>query len=77
MSSLAKNFPTPLRWLAFAATLGLALLLAPAQTVQLTVQPGDPKLLISKDIQGQFAEHLGRCIYGGFWVCPGLSVLQG
>jgi len=82
MSSLVKNFPTPpfrrlfapWRRLALAATLGLAPLLAPAQTVQLTVQPGDPKLLISKDIQGQFAEHLGRCIYGGFWVDPGLSV---
>ena len=74
MLSLVKNFPTPLRRLALGATLGLAPLLAPAQTVQLTVQPGDPKLLISKDIQGQFAEHLGRCIYGGFWVDPGLNV---
>lgn len=45
-----------------------------AQTVQLTVQPGNPKLLISKHIQGQFAEHLGRCIYGGFWVDPSLNV---
>jgi hypothetical protein len=23
---------------------------------------------ISKNIYGHFAEHLGRCIYGGFWV---------
>ncbi|RZK28093.1 MAG: hypothetical protein EOO57_21655, partial [Hymenobacter sp.] len=58
------------------AALGLAapLAAAQAQTVQMTVQPGDPKLLVSKHIQGQFAEHLGRCIYGGFWVEPGLNV---
>ncbi len=23
---------------------------------------------INRDIYGHFAEHLGRCIYGGFWV---------
>ena len=26
------------------------------------------KSQISKDIYGHFSEHLGRCIYGGFWV---------
>lgn len=26
------------------------------------------KSKISKDIYGHFSEHLGRCIYGGFWV---------
>ena len=25
---------------------------------------------ISKHIYGHFAEHLGRCIYDGFWVGP-------
>jgi alpha-N-arabinofuranosidase len=30
-----------------------------------TTQPGPT---ISKDIYGHFAEHLGHCIYGGFWV---------
>jgi alpha-L-arabinofuranosidase len=44
------------------------------QPVQMTVQPGDPKLLISKHIQGHFAEHLGRCIYDGFWVDEKLNV---
>ena len=59
------------------AVLGLALAQgAAAQIVQLSVQPGDGKLLISKDIQEQFAEHLGRCIYGGFWAEPGLNVPQ-
>ena len=23
---------------------------------------------ISRHVYGHFAEHLGRCIYGGFWV---------
>ena len=26
------------------------------------------KSQISRHIYGHFAEHLGRCIYGGFWV---------
>ncbi|MBQ6567151.1 MAG: alpha-N-arabinofuranosidase [Treponema sp.] len=28
----------------------------------------DKKQTISPDIYGHFSEHLGRCIYGGFWV---------
>ena len=60
--------------LAFAlagASIQPALAQAP---VPVTAQAGDPKVVISKDIYGQFAEHLGRCIYGGFWVEPGLNV---
>ncbi|MFD1469328.1 alpha-N-arabinofuranosidase [Hymenobacter caeli] len=45
-------------------------------TVPITMRADGPKTLISKDIYGQFAEHLGRCIYGGFWAEPGLSVPQ-
>jgi len=30
--------------------------------------PDQAKLKINKDIYGHFAEHLGACIYGGFWV---------
>ena len=38
-----------------------------AQTeIRLTTEPSDIK--ISKHIYGHFAEHLGRCIYGGFYV---------
>lgn len=25
---------------------------------------------ISRDMYGQFAEHLGRCVYDGLWVGP-------
>lgn len=47
---------------------------AGAQTVPVTVQAGDPKVVISKHIYGHFAEHLGRCVYDGFWVDEKLNV---
>jgi alpha-N-arabinofuranosidase len=47
---------------------------ATAQAIPVTVQAGDPKLQISKHIYGHFAEHLGRCIYDGFWVDDKLNV---
>ena len=39
-----------------------------AQNATITVHPQDGKEIIPKEIYGQFAEHLGRCIYGGLWV---------
>ena len=53
-------------------TLALALLMAlpsmaqKESTVQLKMS--DAKQKINKEIYGQFAEHLGTCIYGGIWV---------
>jgi len=43
---------------------------APAQTniATLTVSADKPGPEISRMIYGHFAEHLGRCIYEGFWV---------
>jgi alpha-N-arabinofuranosidase len=35
---------------------------------RVTINAGDPKTQISKHIYGHFAEHLGKCIYGGFYV---------
>jgi len=32
------------------------------------VNAGNSPSIIRRDIYGHFAEHLGRCIYGGFWV---------
>lgn len=34
----------------------------------ITLQTDKAQTTISKDIYGQFAEHLGRCIYEGIWV---------
>jgi len=42
-------------------------------TASLTIS-NDSKLTISKYIYGQFAEHLGHGIYGGFWVDKSLPV---
>lgn len=42
-------------------------------TAKITVQSqSDHK--ISRHIYGHFSEHLGRCIYDGFWVDPNLNV---
>lgn len=38
-----------------------------------TIQ-GNSSLTINKNIYGHFSEHLGRCIYGGFWVDSNLNV---
>ena len=32
------------------------------------VNANDPKITVSRNIYGHFSEHLGRCIYDGFWV---------
>jgi len=37
---------------------------------QITVHADQPGAKIHKEIYGQFAEHLGTCIYGGLWVGP-------
>ncbi len=39
-----------------------------AQDATITLHEGNQK--IHKEIYGQFAEHLGTCIYGGLWVGP-------
>ena len=36
----------------------------------LTVHADRPGDVISRHVYGHFAEHLGACIYGGFWVGP-------
>jgi alpha-N-arabinofuranosidase len=46
---------------------------AQAQTM-VTIEGASPKLTISRHIYGHFSEHLGRCIYGGFWVGDTVNV---
>lgn len=43
-------------------------MLAQSPTTMLVVRADAAKDTISKFIYGQFAEHLGHCIYGGVWV---------
>ncbi len=49
---------------------------ASAQSTASLSVASDSKLTISKHIYGQFAEHLGHGIYGGFWVDPSLPVAK-
>jgi alpha-L-arabinofuranosidase len=45
---------------------------ASAQSVNtIGIQATEPTTMISKHIYGHFAEHLGKCIYGGFYVGEG------
>ena len=50
-----------------AALLGTVSAFA-AQTVTIEPKPSATAPKINKEIYGQFAEHLGTCIYGGIWV---------
>ena len=52
----------------FIAALAATAMSLSAQDVQLTLHPQDAKNVIPAEIYGQFAEHLGSCIYGGIWV---------
>ncbi|NDV66196.1 alpha-N-arabinofuranosidase [Bacteroides sp. 224] len=38
------------------------------KSASITVKVDEGKQIIPKEIYGQFAEHLGTCIYGGLWV---------
>ena len=44
------------------------------QKTVVTIQADQPQHEISRHIYGHFAEHLGRCIYDGFWVDPSMPV---
>ncbi len=41
-----------------------------AQDVTGTIHANQGTQKINREIYGQFAEHLGSCIYGGLWVGP-------
>lgn len=45
-------------------------LVANAKDVHVAINANEGKQIIHKEIYGQFAEHLGTCIYGGLWVRP-------
>lgn len=55
------------------AALAVSALSLQAQT-SVTIHAAQGKNKIYKEIYGQFAEHLGSCIYGGLWVGPNSSV---
>lgn len=49
---------------------GISILHSYAQDCRIVLYPDSAKQQIASEIYGQFAEHLGRCIYGGIWVGP-------
>ena len=49
-------------------------LIANAQDAIVNIHPDEGKYKIPKEIYGQFAEHLGTCIYGGLWVGPNSNI---
>jgi alpha-N-arabinofuranosidase len=62
-------------WLKFLTV--SILLLGPnlvAQENRLIVNADQGKEIVSRHIYGHFAEHLGRCIYEGFWVGEGSPI---
>ena len=61
----------------------VAVLLTPALSAQKSVETAKANLIIETDlgkatisrhIYGHFSEHLGRCIYGGYWVGEGSPI---
>ena len=44
------------------------------QSVAMAVDAGASRYTISRHIYGHFSEHLGRCIYDGYWVDPKMQV---
>ena len=51
-----------------------ALTVSAQNNATITVHADQGKQIIPKEIYGQFAEHLGTCIYGGLWVGEDSSI---
>lgn len=45
-------------------------------TTSMTIDGSNAKTIISRHIYGHFSEHLGRCIYDGFWVGDSIKVAK-
>ncbi len=56
--------------LAVALALSASSVAAEGKTAQLTIKADQGKDVINRNIYGHFSEHLGTCIYGGYWVGP-------
>ncbi|MEP6788253.1 MAG: alpha-L-arabinofuranosidase C-terminal domain-containing protein [Acidobacteriota bacterium] len=54
--------------LGFAVICVVFVTFAPAQKIELVVDPSNPGPKIDRNIFGQFAEHLGNGVYEGIWV---------
>ncbi len=59
---------------AFLLSVALPAFAAEAATSEVTLRLDQPGATINRNIYGHFAEHLGRCIYEGFWVGENSSI---
>ena len=64
---MKKSFAAILS-MVLATTVGLS-----QSSVTMTIDGSNPKTVISRHIYGHFSEHLGRCIYDGFWVADSMT----
>ena len=58
------------KFIPFLAILGLLFISKSEAQNSMKLDFNSAKVTINKNIYGQFAEHLGRCIYDGIWVGP-------
>ena len=65
-----------MRRIVSSLALALATTITPAcaQDITGTIRADQPGPVLSRNIQGQFAEHLGRDIYDGLWVGPDSTI---
>jgi alpha-L-arabinofuranosidase len=68
LTAWRRSFVAASLWLAAFAAPGRAQPPAEAGAISITLRAGQSGPTISRDIFGQFAEHLGTGIYGGLWV---------
>lgn len=66
--------PIAKRMALLAALMAITLSTIAQTTARVYVNGYDPKITVSRHIYGHFAEHLGRCVYDGFWANEGSQV---
>ncbi len=54
----------------FVFIMAVAYIAVAQETNSLKIKTDEAQFTINKNLYGQFAEHLGRCIYDGIWVGP-------
>lgn len=62
------------KFIALAALSLCAASLSAKTVTEVKLHPSEESPIIEKEIYGQFAEHLGTCIYGGLWVGPDSNI---
>jgi len=60
--------------LAFILLMFIIFFASAQNSAKLIINGNNPKTTISRNIYGHFSEHLGRCIYDGFWVNDSMNV---